>query len=321
MATVGRLTFFHPPRLEGLWVTDGTAGGTRQLADLTPWALTALGGRLLFGERDGGLWRSDGTVAGTSEVRSFDPLLRQAKLVGGDDRAWLAYDDGGAYGYEIWVTDGTDAGTTLVADLTPGPDGTDVRRVVAADDRLFFTVGTVSPRLWVTNGTEPGTELLGSYQRLDHLTAVGRYLLFSADDGVTGREPWISNGTPGGTRRLGDVCSGPCESEPSEFTAAGGRVYFRATDGGWNSELWAVDVPVRDLLRNDDVVELAPMFPRRAQVLPLEAARDAYRASISSSDVVDRVETGGPLAFYALGCTSETLYLWKGSDGAIHAQY
>ena len=64
--------------LTGLWVTDGTAGGTRELAGiagtdpthgLNPTDLTVLGGEALFSglDADGdiGLWVTDGTAGGT----------------------------------------------------------------------------------------------------------------------------------------------------------------------------------------------------------------------------------------------------------------
>ena len=66
----------------GLWVTDGTAAGTHELAVISganasgvdPFDLTVFNHEVLFngndssGDRDRGLWVSDGTAAGTHEL-------------------------------------------------------------------------------------------------------------------------------------------------------------------------------------------------------------------------------------------------------------
>src|SRR5206468_441715 len=66
--------------------------------------------------------------------------------------------DDGEHGVELWVTDGTTGGTTLLSDLSPG-----------------------------LNSSTP-TDLL----------VVGAKLFFKADDGVHGRELWVTDGTPAG---------------------------------------------------------------------------------------------------------------------------
>jgi ELWxxDGT repeat protein len=63
--------------------------------------------------------------------------------------------DDGEHGMELWMTDGTPAGTKLVADIYPGPESS------------FPT----------------------------DLTNVNGMLYFSADDGLHGTELWISNGS------------------------------------------------------------------------------------------------------------------------------
>ena len=67
-----------------LWVTDGTAGGTRQLRELQPGlgssnpdGLSAVGDRVFFSADDGTngreLWESDGTARGTRRVTDIAP--------------------------------------------------------------------------------------------------------------------------------------------------------------------------------------------------------------------------------------------------------
>ncbi|HEX4955088.1 MAG TPA: ELWxxDGT repeat protein [Thermoanaerobaculia bacterium] len=93
-----------------LWHTDGTAEGTRLVADVRPGALGANPGEL--------------------------------EVAGG--RVFFAADDG-RHGREPWASDGTTEGTTLVQDLAPGglssqPEGfttTSQRAYFVADDGVF----------------------------------------------------------------------------------------------------------------------------------------------------------------------------------------
>lgn len=95
------------------------------------------------------------------------------------------------FGQELWISDGSTAGTTLVRDIRPGP-----------------------------NGSAPSG-----------FTRVGPYVLFSADDGTSGAELWRSDGTEAGTVRVADLRAGAEGSFPSGLIACNGRLFFGAHDG------------------------------------------------------------------------------------------
>ena len=206
-----------------LWRTDGTAAGTRKILPAADGAgpvlyeahdLVASGDALYFfsgkegspyGEGDETLYRCDGSAGDTVPLATLPVAFpeyvtsrREPTVVGG--RVYFRASDE-AHGEELWSTDGTRAGTALVADVAPGP-------------------ASSSP-----NG----------------LTAAAGRLVFAADDGVRGIEPWSSDGTANGTRAFGDIGPGGFSSWPSGFTVAGRLLFFAADDGETGSEPWAVE--------------------------------------------------------------------------------
>ena len=216
---VGSTVFFvltRDPATRELWTTDGTPAGTAFVASLfvgayadpQPSDLTAFGGKLyLFANTATGraLFRSDGTRTGLVQLHSFPPDVADPgttpshSLTAFGDRLCFVADDG-VHGRELWTSDGTAAGTSMLLDVWPGP---------ASSGPSWLTVA--GGRLW-----------------------------FSADDGVHGVELWRSDGTAAGTRLVQDIASGPDSSYPDQLTAAGNRLYFTADDGASGRELWAL---------------------------------------------------------------------------------
>ncbi len=64
-----------------------------------------------------------------------------------------------ASGQELWVSDGTPAGTRLLKDILPGPGGSRPEQPVPWAGKVAFTLdpGMSTNQLWVTDGTETGT--------------------------------------------------------------------------------------------------------------------------------------------------------------------
>src|SRR5215207_5772750 len=64
----------------------------------------------------------------------------------------------GIHGFELWRSDGTAAGTRLVADVCPGSCASLPRNLAVAGGRLFFlATGPEGFELWVSDGTRAGT--------------------------------------------------------------------------------------------------------------------------------------------------------------------
>lgn len=142
-----------------LWVTDGSGAGTRLVKDIVEggslwlWEAVAYDGRLFFVTEhpDSGreLWVSDGTEEGTQLLVDINPGTHDVgeetihnssepgELTVAGSYLFFNADDG-VHGPSLWVTDGTEAGTFMVANLfdyetEEGPKG-----LTATSDRLFF---------------------------------------------------------------------------------------------------------------------------------------------------------------------------------------
>jgi ELWxxDGT repeat protein len=112
-----------------------------------------------------GLWRSDGTDAGTVAIKGFTRLPYSAPVIGrpldhltnANGTLFFAAEDVQG-GRELWRSDGTEAGTTLVKDLNTDSNTSGPSDLVGLNGTLFFsgfdgrTIG-----LWRSDGTPDGT--------------------------------------------------------------------------------------------------------------------------------------------------------------------
>ncbi|MBL9127341.1 MAG: hypothetical protein JNL97_06830, partial [Verrucomicrobiales bacterium] len=212
LTPVGERLFFSRsdgPDTWSLWVTDGTATGTVRVRGFQNgpaprWDWANLGRRLLFTASDAVAgdepWASDGTVEGTvrlKDVVSGDQGSYPRRITPGGKRAFFwAYS---GEGYDLWRTDGTEAGTERVKANTPWHSPYDEITTVVDDVVYFF--GPVG--LWRSDGTEEGTRPVSNPSGLDlrlpfpdsmgpaqYLVPVGGTVFFIADDGVSGFELW-----------------------------------------------------------------------------------------------------------------------------------
>jgi ELWxxDGT repeat protein len=232
-----------------LWRTDGTPGGTFEVADIVPGPagsnpgfLTAFQGRIYFAAGSG-FWQSDGTAAGTVPLAmvptaSIHSLGTRLVFFGSD----------AAHGLEPWTSDGTAAGTRRIADLAKGAESPVYQDFQVVGKRLFFTAatGAAGQELYVTDGTAKGTRRITGFSdpfALDQLTqvALGNRLLFAAKNRKHGVELWTSDGTAKGTRMVKDACPGECPSYPRPLLRHQGRLYFVAQDRTHGFELWVTD--------------------------------------------------------------------------------
>ncbi len=216
------------------------------------------GNQLLFRANDGQtgveVWITDGTEAGTNLVQDIN-LGDTVSQGNANPDNFILYNDlvyfkarSASLGDELFVTDGTNAGTSLVKDIQVGSGNANPFDMVLFNNLLYFTAndGVNSSELWSSDGTEAGTNLVVDIRPENagnpiNKTIFGNQMVFTGNNGTNGSELWITDGTAAGTQMVKDIRPGTANSIPSQFFVFGNEVYFRANDGTSGTELWKTD--------------------------------------------------------------------------------
>ncbi len=177
------------------WVSDGTAAGTRMVRDI---------------------------VGGTGTTMSSSPSALTS-LAG----TFMMAANDGRIGKEPWVSDGTSGGTYALADIEPGPKGSDPQGFTEAAGRVFFSANdrAAGRELWVwdqTSGTRRVKDMMPgpqpSYPTV--LGAIGAKVVLLVEAPNIGRELHVTDGTAGGTRLIRDIVPGKESASLSAIAAA-----------------------------------------------------------------------------------------------------
>lgn len=279
LVVAGSRLYFHASG-DRLCVSDGTVAGTSAFTVLpSAHGLTALGDQIVFvvTETTSGpgpfdtisrqnLWRSDGTETGTQELMSFAPPETAASIgsfvphtLGGGEEVVLfgvVGDEAAAGG--LWRTDGTQAGTVLVAEDFMDETLFGIPSYAAATlGDLSLLVGPFGD-VWRTDGTAAGTTFLELpvgvvMNQSDLSSASGAFWFRGLKDGDF--EPWRSDGTVAGTAQVADIEDYPATLDgvgsvyggTASFalfrgaTAKGGAGLFAVSGGGVGSGVTALE--------------------------------------------------------------------------------
>jgi ELWxxDGT repeat protein len=338
VGNVGYFSAFTIKNGQELWKTDGTEAGTVMVKDIVPGSigsgaagLFAFGGKLYFvasatGARTSDtLWVSDGTEAGTR------PLGSVRVSVSFDGPPTFTNIDGLLYfaganalnGFEPWKSDGTEGGSTMIANVADDVAPSSFpHNLFAAGDLLYFEawdgLGTPDPQvilprsLFRSDGSAAGTVELtdlppgsGSY-----VPAAGHSIYFKK-----GNELWTSDGTPAGTGRATALLS----RFPLALTSISiaGNAIFGAVANGSQYETWAtttaLDAPAVPLGVNAstfvDVAGRAMFFSGTSLWISDGTPGGTYAvADVGGGSTSTAIVVGGQLYFAA------NSKLWR-SDG------
>jgi ELWxxDGT repeat protein len=166
-------------------------------------------------------------------------------------------------GRELWISDGTKTGTSILKDINPSGDGNPVNpdrfndniplseadHFIVVNNKVVFVAddGEHGYEVWATDGTPAGTILLkdilvgSTSSQPAELTRVEGLVFFSADNGISGRELWRTDGTVAGTFIIKDINVGAIGSNPVELASLGDKLVFTANDGVAGNEPWVSD--------------------------------------------------------------------------------
>jgi ELWxxDGT repeat protein len=156
---------------------------------------------------------------------------------------------------DLWKTDGTEAGTQRVLGASDPPLPGNLADLTDVNGTLYFTTDRYStpPSLWKSDGTAAGTVLVKAVEAMALVVSRGR-LFFVVNDPDSGYELWKSDGTEAGTVRVADVCPGSCSGvQPSTLVDVGGTLFFTADDGVAGDELWKSDGTEAGTVRVRDI--------------------------------------------------------------------
>jgi ELWxxDGT repeat protein len=261
-----------------LWQSDGNSSGTSLLKDIYPGTshsnprqLTVVADKVFFMANDGShgteLWVTNGTSNGTLMVKDIYPGsergvmaisidAQRKKNPGFNDKLYFAGRTP-SQGTELWVTDGTPAGTNIVRDIAPGSDSSDLvtphdclRAGEVFNNKFYFSADVYSEAgdkihdraLWRVNedGSTtvqysccPPPQSNHSNGEVEFLTANNDFLFFRGTGVLNGsyrrQELFIMDNH--GQTRLIDIYPGNVTSDPGYLHIRNDQSLLFVTDG------------------------------------------------------------------------------------------
>ncbi|GAB3507879.1 hypothetical protein GCM10027442_13500 [Emticicia fontis] len=176
-----------------LYRSDGTDAGTVAVSGLDGYYLTNVNGNLYFANSNNGyeIYKYNGsTFTLLKYFERYDNMSEGIAFFGLPDGSVFFTSKESNYGQELWKTNGTSAGTTLVADLMPGIQG--------SSPANFASVGT-------------------------------NILYFTANDGTSGFELWRRDGS-GNVNQVKNIEPDHFSSNPNNLASLNNLLFFNATD-------------------------------------------------------------------------------------------
>ena len=253
-----------------LWKSNGTTGGTTIVKDINPgptnsqpWYMTESNGRVIFSLHEtktgSELWSTNGSAAGTSIVKDINTTATQGSSANvyyngaalNDDIALHAYDK--QHGDELYVSNGTQAGTMLINDISPGENTSYPKNFSSKNNYAYFiafpTADGNTATIYRTNGQSNGLKKIFSYNEGPYIFTDGYYRV--ADNGLVftmvfnwntyNYELWRSDGTAAGSY----VVASNLYYNHSMVTS-GNIAFFVAGDLAAGYELWKSDGTVAE---------------------------------------------------------------------------
>jgi ELWxxDGT repeat protein len=246
-----------------LWTSDGTEAGTVKV-DLLPsingdvpnnatnyisqvfLTVNANGDNGQLFEWDGinGDFAADAVnPAATTEVREIVQFDNGLYL-------YMSYsaDDALDIGFELYKYDVATDTYSLISDIAPGlngsgnPNSSGISNFTPFLTELYFEAES---KLYQTDGTvtiEVPAAVALNLDNVTNLFRFGDFLLFEADNGITGDQLYRLDNTTGIITALSAIAGANNDHDPSDYALGQGVVYYAAEDNVDNEQhLWSTD--------------------------------------------------------------------------------
>ncbi|TAL37248.1 MAG: hypothetical protein EPN93_06035 [Spirochaetes bacterium] len=234
-----------------LFATDGTVNGTQKVSDVifdveSAYAITGkpvvMNNKLYFRGVSGSHWVlyvSDGTSAGTAIVKDkkYAGIIDNPQymtVVG--NKLFFSAADGGTYGNELWVIDGSAAAdeASMVKDIKTGTGSSNPKFITAMNGKAYFQAADISANgLWVSDGTESGTSMIvdaNTVTKPTSLTVLNNKLYFFATNYTTASTSFfMSDGTTAGTESINVNELYVTLDEKAVIATMNNKLFFKAT--------------------------------------------------------------------------------------------
>ena len=244
------------------WTIDGAHGGVIKISNIDDTIYSHMAGKAdlsvgvhqffqLRRESDWGYELWTGTALGVTKLREIPGYVGIAQTVKALGKYFFVPSDDTVHGKELWVSDGTTAGTYMVKDIVPGSSGSNPHELTEVGDQLYFMVGD---NLWQSDGIGANTRLSRSFEcpacevsDVDLVAVVNKTLYirwYKHINGVSNYELWRYETDSGQTSKVKTFTNLPAR-EDAHYAGVGNILYFlNQTDSTYGSRkygLWKTD--------------------------------------------------------------------------------
>ncbi|NDK56956.1 ELWxxDGT repeat protein [Pontibacter fetidus] len=270
---VGEILYFTTGGVIGvptkMWRTNGTAEGTVEITshfdnpDFRFYSSAVVDGKLFLTLANSNtsydLWviaenykKPEKLLSAARSISKSTGSLKGALFFGADD---------GTNGQELWISDGTVNGTSVVRDINNGKESANPDNFTSFNDDLYFIAnnGLTGVGLWRINGSSGYVSIVKDFkegeggQHLSNLSATDNFLLFKANITTEDKGLWRTDGTEAGTERVKRLGFWTLGSSPQFLTAFKDELYF-AGDRGYGNGIFKFghDLKPKEVFLNPD---------------------------------------------------------------------
>jgi ELWxxDGT repeat protein len=263
-----------------MWASDGTASGTAPVIDPAAGTIgnvTPVNGAVYFTTRSASnvytLWRTDGTVMNPTRVTdlrgapTWNVSSSGMRAIG--ERVLFSQTSATAGMSEVWVSDGTHNGTTMVATT---PTVTSVLAFPNDGAGLFSTrLQTNGLEFWRMSSVASECRSMMNFARVTTFNAFGTYgsmTLFGDQGGgsqyntnqMNAVTIWITDGTPENTLGIPGFPGAPATGSftattgAQPFVMAGDTLFVDSAVGGAGHEPWRMNLTTGQLGQLRDII-------------------------------------------------------------------